>query len=421
MTEAFTRLPSPRSREAWAITSWKPVNHEEVRRMKDAASKIGVELYNTGFKGGGIFEPAPGSVSRKGQEYFAASGAKAIMLGHTKGSSEANALVHYPTKPEREVKDTNFFAYQTFAGDYLKQIWDKDAHGVNPLPGIIGHTQLEDGRHVVAVRFRRDYEPLGFTSPETGIHLMDTSRLSPDESRQLVRVIDAIHVPSSDFREWVRNSDVPLPRKSWLHPDNPGYAFRGREWWISPDGKDDRLMELHGKLDQTIGLYSDIDPDFDVHGAMESMIRENIVLYPDKDGSVLRPELAAEGVVVHGALYPDNVHMNRTQEGLSFTVSGGDRAQGYGLRGQAIDWLVTSAAASPEIQEAMIDEFFTLHESDRDRRSLAMHVLYRSIMETEWLNTHGFAREAKNLSRLTFDILKGNGVWEGLNTPVAVR
>lgn len=421
MTESYSRaVLSPFSRESWLIPQWNVVNPAEVQKMHDAAKEMNVVLYNAAFGGGGILEPSPSAVTKKGQEHFAKSKSKAVVLGHTTGSTEPNVVLHYPTNPERKHFDETFYAYQTHVGEYLRNSWDAEKLGLNPLPGIIGSTKLEDGRHVVAVRFRKNFEPLGLGGPAHGIHEMDTARITPDHLRKLVHVLDAMHTDAAAFQAWVRESGKDMPEESWLNAKNPGFAFRGKEWWISPTGSDDRIHELADRVRTNGQLYQTVDPAFDMESGIRDMIGNNIELYPHTDGSMDRPDLAADAVVVHGALYPDNIHMHkRNGSGVDFTVSGGDRAQGMGLRGQMIDWLVTSAAASPAHQEALISEYLTLHPSDKDRRALAMHVMYRSVMEAPWFARRGKLKEAGNLARLAYDIVRGNGIWSGVNTPLS--
>lgn len=416
--EAMTEILPPNTREDRAV-QWKEKDPIAVSQMQETAKSLQITLTDYAFGSGGILEPTAGVSPPENKNHFTASRQKAVVLGRTYGSNEPNVVFHFPTHLESGRHDATFTSYQEAMGEYLRSRWDPDAYGMNPLPGVVGSKRLEDGRYAVAVRFRRNFEPLGAENFATGIHVLNTNLISPTETRNLVQVLDAIHVDAKAFQTWIHNRNIRLPKESWLHPENAGYAFRGQEWWMSPLGEPDRLKELTNTAVSVEDLYKTIDPAFDVKTHIGTFIRNNISLFPHVNGSVDDPRLVGDAVVVHGSLCPDNIHIRRNVGGkINFTISGGDRAQGYGLRGQMIDWLVTSTAGSPEHQRALIDEFISLHPTEKDRRGLAMHVLYRSIMETPWFLRSGRLEEAKNLATLTHDIVTGTGVWTGTDKPL---
>jgi len=418
MTEAPR---SANARESSFLPKWKVTNQAEVTKMIDAAHKMGVVMYDDLpiYRGGGILEPADAAAGKTNREAYANSKSAAVVLGRTKGSSEPNVVIHYPTNTEWQRYDATFFAYQAYLGDYLRETWNAQTRGLNPLPGILGSIRLDDGRFVTAIRFRKNFVRLGHEGQAKGVHMLDTSRITPGELRHVVRTLDAIHVDADEFRTWAKETNADIPKESTLNTENPGYAFRGKEWWISPDGESDRMTELTKKAKAYEEIYRSVDPSFDPAEGIASMIRNNIELYPHTDGRIDHPELTGDMVVVHGALYPDNIHIRRENNGkLNITVTGGDRAQGMGLRGQMIDWMITAAAESPKHQNALISEYIKLHPSDKDRRALAMHVMYRSVLEIPWFINRGYMDQARNLATLVHSITTGKGVWAGVQTPL---
>lgn len=66
----------------------------------------------------------------------------------------------------------------------------------------------------------------------------------------------------------------------------------------------------------------------------------------------------------------------------------------------------------------MIKEFLARHPSDTDKRALAMHTLYRAVSEASWFAKSKPA-ELSNLAKLSYDIMTGNGLWQGVNLPLA--
>lgn len=311
-------------------------------------------------------------------------------------TEQPTALVHEQPKSERSPREETLASYRTQFATFLHERWDESKFGKFPME-----------------KPTEDFVSLGAEGVTNGIHELNTERITPDNLRALTRVLDAMHTPSSEFQTWVRSTNAEIPTESWLHKDNPKFAQRGKEWWT------DRLTELTKTINENKNLYNSIDPNFPLEEKLGEMIRNNFDLYPHTDGTIDKPALAADAVVIHGALYPATIRIHTHEHGVDFSVGGGDRAQGYGLRGHMIDWLVTSAAASPDHQLALIDEFLTLHPSDKDKRGLAMQLMYRSVMELPWFLKNNKPEEVKNLARLTYDIVKGNGVWAGVNTPLA--
>jgi len=252
------------------------------------------------------------------------------------------------------------------------------------------------------------------------IHELDTQKLGVDDMRRLVHVVDAIHPNAAEFHTWMAVNKRSAPSESTLHPKHALGALRGQEWWHNSNAKSDRLRELSTKLASLKKDLSTIDPTFDAPKALKAMIVNNLSIFPRQNGTVDSPEAAKHLAIVHGALYPGNVHHSQTKDRSQtfFTVTGGDRSH-IGLPAESVDWLIAASASSPAHQGALIDEFLKLHPSEYEKRGLAMHTLYRAIMESSWFAAGDKALELKNLARLTYDILKGNGVWAGVNTPVS--
>ncbi len=419
MTEAFHNEPAPVLRESAVRTYAEEIDPVQVAQLRQTAEKMNIDLPATlsGVQGGGILGPKDGITEKMRRETADNPRAKAIIAGKTHGSTEPNLFIHFPTNKENPHFGANFYSFQSHVGEYLRHHWDTETNGLNPLQGVVGSMRLEDGRYVTAARFRKGYEPLGVPGPN-GVHELDTSKIKPGELRYVVRVLDAMHVPSRDFAEWLNGSKIRIPPESWMNRDNPQLALRGQEWWIAPSGIDDRLHELsrHALIHQD--MFRAIDADFRPAKPIESFIRNNIGILPHVNGTIDRPDISPTIVVAHGALHPKNVHIKRTPEGVNVTVSGGDRAHGMGVAAESVDWLVTAVSGSPAHQEAIISEFLKLHPKDSDRRALAMQVLYRSLLEATWFDEHGKMREASNAIRMSYDILNGRGVWKGVNTPV---
>lgn len=420
MTEAFTNVLSPTNHEYRLRTYSHEVNPSEVSLLRNAAEQIGITLPKdlTGIQGGGILATSEESSQKVKSEPVENIRAKAIVLGKTAESTELNAAVHFPTNKERLEFGANLLAYQGGLGEYLRMHWKPEEVGMNPLQGVIGNTVLEDGRYVTGIRFRKNYEMLG-VSDASGAHELNTRLVTPKDLKHIVRVLNRLHVDSKDFSQWVEQSGRELPKESWVHPDNKNVALRGKEWWISPNGDRDRMSELTEQAVKDADAYAAIDPHFDAPQAIRDMIQNNLELFPRQDGSIDNSDLVGNLVVVHGALHPRNIHIRKDGIQLNVTVSGGDRAQGMGLKGQMVDWLVTSAAGSPQHQQAILDEFIRLNPSEKDRRGLAMHVLYRSILEGAWFRSAGKINEANSLTKLSYDILKGNGIWRSVTSPLA--
>ena len=418
MTEAYTRVPAPEIRESRLKDFGHEIIPSEVALLRQSAAKIGVELPQNliGIQGGGILASA--EEAEKSTGISDNPRAKALVMGKTHGSSEMNVAVHFPTNTEHAEFGANLYSYQGLLGEYLRHHWKPEKFGMNPLQGKVGGLKLDDGRYVTALRYRKHFETLG-AEGKSGIHELDTSRISPEDLRQVVRVLNEVHVDSASFVQWAKQNGRDIPQVSWLNPSNPKYAMRGQEWWISPKQESDRSKELTTHAEHLSGLYKTIDASFDAPSEVSEMILNNINLFPHQNGTVDHPEHIADMVVVHGALHPRNVHIRRDGERMNITISGGDRAQGMGVKGQMIDWLVTSTAHSPEHQQALLEEFIRLNPSEKDRRGLAMSVLYRSLIEASWFESAGKHDIAQRLVKLSYDILRGNGIWRGVNSPIS--
>ncbi|HLD25073.1 MAG TPA: hypothetical protein VJB96_04110, partial [Patescibacteria group bacterium] len=307
-------------------------------------------------------------------------------------------VVHFPTKKEDLRFDANLAAYRQNLGDYVYNHWDAQTNGPSPIPQVTNITEIPDGRFVTTERYRGYLRGIGKGSGALGIHELDTDRIGADELRHIVRALDSMHPTTKDFSAWLEANDRTLPKESLLHPDNPNSTLRGKEWWTK------RIDELGSKMRFLEKDFKVLDSNFSPKEALTSMITNNL-------------DLDADQVVVHGTLYPDNVQLARDRDGKTsgMTVMGGDRAH-IGVRGEMVDWLISASAESPAHQQAIIDEFLTLHPDEKEKRGLAMHTLYRSIMEASWFQKSK-PDAYRNLIKLSYDIMNGNGVWNGVNVP----
>lgn len=437
--------------EALLDLPWEVVQADKLQKVRDFASRVGfyIPAEVKAFQGGSILKPADGILQNEADQKYLESGRPIAVLPakSSKDQIEYDRVLHIPTNTEKISSesrfDANLAAYRGIVGEFVgKRIW-KDPHSPNPIPEALNTYEMDDSKHTtvyaIVTELRKGIEGLGTGHPEAGIHELDLQKLPPEEIPRLLRVLDAIHVSSDQFRTWADSEGIYIPAESWLSPNNPRCALRGQEWWINPDGaKDDRLKELTrlaelnpptGAVDrfpELRNLYAKYFPENDYQQLLKQMIEANLPLYPHQNGNVDDRNLVGETVVVHGILNPNNIHkkLNPLTGSVDYTITGGDRAQLFGLRGQEIDWLVAASAASPDYQNRLLDEFLKLQKNrgrnyNKELRGLAMHVMYRSISEAHWFAEHGKMAEAENLVKLASQIIKGEGRWEGVNTTLS--
>lgn len=421
MSEVSPAQPPVQKYESPMRVPWEVTNPAAEADLSAVLQKYHLHLPDplVALRGGGMLAPKSQDLAPGYKSFLTAERSMAVIPVKAETGGKLTDVVHLPTKIEPLRFDANLAAYKQQVGEYVSQHWDT-VNGPPPLTQVTAVDQLPDGRYVTIDRYRPYLRGLGKGSGTLGLHELDTERISLDDTRQLVHTLNAIHPPLSDFRSWMAEKGNTIQKESMLHPDNPLTALRGQEWWINPNARMDRLRELTTKAAALQKEFTDIDPAFKPGDALTQMIRNNIAVFPHQDGHTDSPEQAAHLAVVHGTLYPDNIHQSQTPDRSKtfFTVTGGDRAH-VGLAAESIDWLVTAAAASPAHQEALISEFLILHPSETDRRGLAMHVLYRTLSEAPWF-AHSKNNERQNLAQLAYDILRGNGVWRGVNTPVSL-
>jgi len=402
----------------WVITD--PDKVSELRYSAEGL-KVGLPIMKA-LRGGRMLSPQEGILTDADREYVAQDRSIAVIPAD-QNISGYESVIYFPTTIERSRFDANLAAYRKFA-HLVAARWKSDELAPSPIPPTKATNVLADGRYVTVTEYRDRIEGLG-KGLATGIHELDTKKLPLIEIPRLLKVLDAIHVPSNDFLKWLQGSKIRIhiPPESWLASGNEKCALRGQEWWVNSDSQqDDRLKELQraAGAQSVTGIYSEVFPENNFPALLEEMVRNNLALYPHQDGTVDDSKLAGELVVVHGTLSPGNIHRKLDPETgtAQYTITGGDRSQLYGHRGQMIDWLVSSCASSPDHQKALIDEFIKLHPDEKERRGLAMHVMYRSIMEAPWFAGQGKEAEARNLIQLANNILNAKDVWVGVNTPL---
>lgn len=371
------------------------------------------------FRGGGIVAPKTTDLAPGYRRFLAADRSMAVIPLKSEADGRLTDVVHFPKNQEGALRfDANLAAYKKHVGDYVHEHWDTASYGPSPLPKVSSIDRMGDGCYVTVDRYRPYLRDVGKGSGALSIHELDTQKISVDDMRRLVHVLDAAHPRLTEFHAWMAQNGRTAPPESCLHPDHKLTALRGQEWWIQPNAKSDRIRELSEKIAFLKEELAAIDPDFDPKKSLEAMIKNNLPIFPHQNGTTDSPEAAKQLAVVHGALYPGNIHLSQTRDRSQsfFTITGGDRSH-IGLPAESVDWLITASAASPAHQEALISEFLALHPSAYEKRGLAMHTLYRAIAESSWFAAGNKPLELKNLAKLTYDILNGNNIWEGVNTP----
>ncbi len=418
--EAPKETPLIRKYELPTNVPWEVTDKTQFSQFTDILTKNGLVPPDPliAYRGGGMLAPSAKELAPAYAHFLSSERFMAVIPVTQEPGGKLEQVVHFPTKKEEAPFDVNLATYKLFVGNYVSDHWNAKENGPPPIPEVKQIDNLDDGRVVTVSRYRPYLRGLGKGAGLLGIKEMDTKRISPEELKHVVQVLDAIHPTVSDFRAWTEKNGQSLPGSSWLSDKNSMTAARGQEWWINPDAPTDRLRELSEKVRDMDKDFRRIDPEFNAEQSLEQMIRNNIALFPHQNGTIDNPDLAADTVITHGTIYPENIHQNIPRDGgkPTYTVFGGDRAH-VGLRGEMIDWLVAASAESPAHQHALLKEFMTLHPGEKDRRGLAMHVLYRSIHEASWFAKQN-AESYGNLVKITHDILTSKGVWESVNTPL---
>src|SRR3989338_9247330 len=413
---------------------------------------------NKALQGGRILEPETESdADRK-----ALSGRPMVVipLKEKPEDQEYSFVLHKPSEVKGGNEPNfapNLWAYRTIVAAYVKKKWIEAGHkGKSPIPIAIQIFETDQG-HAFITGYRKNLRSLGAGGPEKGIHLANPHEYpdSPEGMRILFDYLEAAHPTTNEFAEWENVNQIDIPN-SWLKEGNEGCNFRGGEWWYnrerdfdefkSSDKRwGDRLEELTDKMTdnpEVKVLYDELaesikggDPEFSFTEALEEMIKNNLPLYRFKNGKtelnvgehlIEKDEnLLAATRVTHGTLFPRNIHKSRNPQSgeTEYTLTSGDRAQRKGLSGQIYDASIAGLALDRKRQQLVTDEFLRRHPEEKERRGLAMHTLYRSIMETKWFVENGEKEAASNLIKLTADILRGkgaewNGVWDGVNKPM---
>jgi hypothetical protein len=421
MAELIRETPLVRRYENATHLAWKVEKPAGQAELTDFLSR-----YNLApaeplmvMRGGGIFAPVSNDIAPGYKRYLTNERPFAVLPVKSDPNGRLEQVVHFPTRIESLRPDANLATYKQFVGDYVAAHWGHDSGVLPPLAKTVIDT-LPDGRFVTMDKYRPYLRGLGKGSGALGIHEFDTKRFDLTQTPALLATLQAVHPDAASFAAWVKERDGVLPRESTLHPENPQHALRGQEWWVNPTADSDRLRELTDKAKGLGKQFAALDSSFDAPKALEDMIKNNLAIFPHVDGSGT-PAQKDGLVVVHGTIYPDNIQQSTNREGTKsfYTITGGDRSH-VGLPGEMIDWLVSASAESPAHQEALIAEFLKRFPSDKDKRGLAMHILYRNLMELPWFASQEKTAEVANLTKLSYDIMKGNGIWQGVNTPVGV-
>lgn len=405
--------------------TWQESTKGAVSELTSILSKHNLTLPEplVAFRGGGIMEPKTNDLAPRYKAFLSNDRPIAVVPVKEETGGKLTDVIHFPAKKEGGAIrfDANLAAYKYHVGQFVYEHWDR-ADGQPPLTQVRAVEELPDGRFVTIDRYRPYLRGLGKGAGSLGIHEMDTVRVSLDDTKRLVHVLDSVQPKATEFRSWLEEKHAWVPKEALLHPDNPLTALRGQEWWINPTAKMDRLRELSAKADTMQKEFAALDPAFQPKQALESFIRTNVSIFPHQDGHMDVPGQEKALYIVHGTLYPDNIHQSQNSDRTKtfFTVTGGDRSH-IGLAGESIDWLITAAAESPAHQNALIAEFLSLHPGDTDKRGLAMHTLYRALSESSWFASQGKTTEVSNLVKLSYDILQGKGIWNGVNLPLATQ
>lgn len=452
---------------------WAETKQGTVMYLQNIAGRMGLRLPFdiNAVQGGTVLSPKD-NMSEADRKYLSEGRPIARILakfGYTPKDNEFNRVLHVPSGEFGFDKrfDVTLMAYLRDVAKFVKEKKWVGKKGQTPIPEAldIGESAAivkdPEGKkavkksYIVETELRKGYESIGKGGPTNAVHEIDISKIRTDEAiNALFEALDAIHVKSSEFQDWIKENNIKIPKESWHSEENEFCALRGEGWWINPDrNKDDRLKELtrlaelvapkEGK-DNFIELRKYYNQYFDgknFTGELEKMIRNNLPLYLHQDGTATgkNPKLLGEQVVAHGLISPSNMHLKKVDGTTQVMITGGDRSQLFGLRGQMVDWLIASCAASAddpdgEIMNKLINGFLNRYQSkddpyQKEKRGLAMHVMYRAISEAHWYVEQSikledaslkqsYTESAGRLVKLASEIIYGEGVWKDVDKPL---
>ena len=330
---------------------------------------------------------------------------------------------HWPTEKGQRKFSANLAGWRGSVAKVAAEGWKTEKFGEFPIPIANRVKEIDDG-YAVFTDYFPGFVSLGKDGPKWVIHQLDTSKVTPDDLRRVVRILDAIHPTTKTYLE-KRGQEAPI--ESWANEKNPQCGLRGREWFINEKTNNDRLHELWGKIDAAPEIFSAVDPEFDFKKGLETFIRNNLPLYRKQDGTIDDPadeKYLGEDVVAHGTIFADNMGIKRDSKGkLHLGLFGGDRMQLIARRGQMIDAMVSGCANNSDYQDVIIEEFRTIQvekgrDVEKEMRAAGMHINYRCLSEIPEYVKAGKIREAQNLARLSLKIMKGEGIWKGVNTDI---
>lgn len=336
------------------------------------------------IRGGGIYRSTDRALTeqdRRSDLDFLSQSARMAIIPVKSPDSKKEALVFFPSERTAKPFSENFYAYRGLLARWLRENrpWrDKIGQDQFPLPQVLDHHRMADGRTVTVTEFRPNLQTLGSGSPRESVEEMDVSEISPQESRRLIRVLNYLNGDAEKFAEWIKAQGkvIDLSDKSWMNPDSRERFLRCKNWWR------DRKTELTNWINEAADRYNGNDLDQLKKGLIET-IDNNLPIFPNANGE--NPDgIGCSHVIAHGTVFAGNVHMDRSNgKEAEYTVSSGDRAH-FGIPGDDPAPLIASAVKSPEIMSAMIDEFKKIQtETGRnmeiEMKGLGMHVMYRCI------------------------------------------
>lgn len=433
--------------------TWSEIDGRQQRITDIRNLAAGNNFYITdpvvAYTGGRLWEAHRSDFTPKDVKHKTQNRPFAVVLAR-EGADPAHPaykILRIPTEKESDFAQTQVSWSRDYARFVAEKLYQGDI-GKSPIPVATKTFDGPDNIGLVTVTdYIRGLRGLGKGGPDNGEHELDLARFPKEMIQKLVAFLDEISLPSEEYAAWLAGQGVHTPENSWHRKGQKKCALRGKGWWYNEARKSasedgireivyddkgkiknkygDRLGELQVKVLESGAMsefYKKYLGDMDFSVALKNMINNNLALYRNQDGSYDEKDkqLLGESVVTHGTLNPDNIVIGRDGQ---IRIMGGDRSQLYGLRGQQVDWLISACAASPEYQNAFIEAFLDLQKQknrdlNKEKRGLAMHVMYRAISDGRWFADKGRKDLADNLAKLVCDILQGNGIWKGVDTPL---